>query len=60
MILTSQKVLSHRDSNWKLDELGKQERREREEFAGKNERLGNALKASEKTVARHKKVAGGG
>lgn len=53
--LTAREVLSQKALNWKVNELGKQKRRTREQSGSRNERLRralNELEAAEKTTAR--------
>lgn len=54
MILTAREVFSQPALDSKLYEVGKQEKRNREELARKNEERKNKLEAAEKTIVRHK------
>lgn len=57
--LTVGKVLSHRASNSKLDELGRQKRRSKKELAMKDEKLEKELEAATKTSTRLKEAVRG-
>lgn len=52
MSLTAREVLSHTALNWKLNELGKQKRSDREDLANKNEKPTNELEAGKETIVR--------
>lgn len=56
MNLTAHEVFSHIALNWKLSELGNEERRDRGEVARKNEKLENNLEAARESIARLERV----
>lgn len=56
MNLTAREMLRHRALNSRRNELGKQERRDREGVANKKESLENHLRAAKEATARLEKV----